>query len=88
MGEDSWKRNHGEGIVEEESRERNRVRGHLVASGRHLRASSEGIWRHLGNLEGIWEASGRHLGGIWRLLGGIWGLQGGSWEASGAKGAK
>ena len=21
---------------------------------------------------GIWEASGRHLGGIWRQLGGIW----------------
>ena len=63
--------------MEEESCRRNHGGG--AAEGESLR-------RHLG---GIWEASGRHLGG-WRLrrhLGGIWEASGkhlGSiWEASG-----
>ncbi len=51
MGEKSWRRNHGRGILEKES----------------CRSNHEGvIWeaseRHLG---GIWESSGRHLGGTW-----------------------
>ena len=62
MGEESLERNERE-IKEEESWERNHGRGIMEE------ASWEATGRHLG---GIWEASGRHLGGIW--------------EASGAKG--
>ena len=59
--------------------------GNLEASWRHMEASGDildaygSIWTHL---EGIWEASGRHLehlGGNWEASGGIWGI----WEASG-----
>ena len=76
MEEESWERNQGRGIIEEESSKgimkRNHGRGIMEeesrernqASGRHLEASSEGIRRHLGHLGGIWEASGKHLGSI------------------------
>ena len=51
MKQESCRRNHGGGIMKEESFRRN-----PEPSGRHLEASG-GIWRHLG---GIW----RHLGVI------------------------
>ena len=55
MEKESWRRNHGGGLIEEES-------------WRSLEASGD-IWeasgRHLG---GIWEASGRHLETPGRLL--------------------
>ena len=46
--EESWERNHGRGIMEEKSWERNQWE----------RNHGGGI------MGGIWEASGRHLGGI------------------------
>ena len=49
MKEESCRRNHGGGIMKEESFWRN-----LEPSGRHLEASG-GIWETSG---GIWEASG------------------------------
>ena len=72
MDEDSWRRNHGEGIMEVEL-----LRGIIEeTSGKHLGGIWEASGKHLG---GIWEASGRHLGG-WRLrrhLGSIWEASGG-----------
>ena len=64
MGEDSWGRNHGEGIIGEASWRRYHGEGIM----------GEESWRrHLGGILGdwgVWMASGRHLGGG---LGG-WGI--------------
>ena len=54
--EESWERIHGIGIIEEKSWERNQWE----------RNHGGGI------MGGIWEASGRHLGGIFEASGSIW----------------
>ena len=56
MDEDSWRRNHGGGIMEVELLRGNQSEDIWEASGNVWEASG----MHLG---GIWEASGRHLGG-------------------------
>ena len=88
MEEESWMRNHGGGIMEEES-----WRGGIMEEeswrmnhgggimeeepcGRHLRSIWQASERRLGS---IWEASGRLLGGIWEAgiaIGGKWCLGG------------
>ena len=69
MEEESWRRNHGEGIMEEESWEEE--------------SWEEDSWEE--PLGSICEASGGHLGSIWkasgagasgRPLGSIWGASG------------
>ena len=64
-------RNHGRGIMGEESWGRNHVGSLCGASGRSSGGALGGL------LEGLWEASGRHLGGL-----------GGIWEASGRLGSQ
>ena len=57
MEEESWKRNHGGGIMEEESLRRNH---------------GGDIWGASGSfLGGIWERFGSHLGVIWEAFGGL-----------------
>ena len=59
---ESRSRNHGRGIMEEETWERNLEE----ETGR--RSHGRGIiWSHLGG--GIWEASGEHLGPLGKHLG-------------------
>jgi len=41
------------------------IRGELRGIWKHL----GGMWRHLEASGSIWEASGRHLGGIWEASG-------------------
>ena len=93
MEEESWRRNLGEGFMEEESGRRN----HGVEESRR-RNHGGAIW--VGGIVG--EESGRsnevggireeyswrsYLGGFWEAsgehLGGIWEASGGIWEASG-----
>ena len=54
MEEESWKRNRGGGIMEEESSEK------------HPGGTWEGSGKHL---EGVWGASESHLRGLWELGG-------------------
>ena len=71
MKEESWRRTHGGGIMEDELWKRNHGRGNLKeeASG-SIRGYLGGIWeasmkmRFLEASGAIWEASGKHLGGI------------------------
>ena len=87
-GKESRRMNHERGIVEGEACKRNHGRGiiwkHQELSGRHLGSiweasrsikeeASGSIWGYLGSL---WEASWRHLGGIWGTQG-IWRHRGG-----------
>jgi len=67
----------------------------LLSGRRHLRGSiwKEASGRHQGRHERIWEASGRHLGGIMEASGGIWEASGTHgrgiiWEASICKGSR
>ena len=66
MDEESWRRNHGGGIKEEESRKRNPG---LEALERHLEVSGK-------SLGGLWERSGRHLEASGRLMEALLGLLG------------
>ena len=80
MEKESW-RDHGEGLMKEESwRWRNHRggvmrRNHVEVIGKEASSLSHlgGIWEPSGN---IWETSGSHLGTIWkasgRHLGSIW----------------
>ena len=89
--EDSWKRNHSGGIMEQESWKRNHGDGRIIKE-KSWRRNLVGFIRggtieeessesHLG---AIWKASGRHLGAIWEShleasgshLGDIWGASG------------
>ena len=83
MEEESWRRNHGGGIIEEESWRSNHGGGIMEEEPcrRHLRSIWEASERRLG---GIWEASGRLLGGIWEAPGRL----GGPLEANGVWEAK
>jgi hypothetical protein len=58
MEEASWKMHHGRGIMEEASWRRHHGRGIMEG---HLEAS-DGKWRHLRGIQGIWETPGRDLG--------------------------
>ena len=68
MEKESWRRNHGGGILEKESGRRNHGGGIL----------EEQSWRHLGASGGIWEATGK----TWEAPGGSLGLDGpgGYWK--------
>ena len=85
MGEESCGRNHGVGIMGGESWRRNHGGGTILeASEKHLKPSG----RHLGD---IWEASGaiwRHLGGMTLGLWETSGRPGLPWEAQGHLGGK
>ena len=71
MEEASWRRHQGGGIMKGASWRRHRGGGIKEASGRHLEAS----WasgRDLdasGDIWGIWQSSGNHLGVIWEASG-------------------
>ena len=71
MGKESWERNHWRGISGEKSRRRSHGRGIMGEESwkrNHGRGNNgRGIME-----EATWEASGRHLGGIFEASGSIW----------------
>jgi len=72
MEKESWRRNHGGGIMEEQSWRRSPGGGTIdETSGRHLAGRHHGA---------IWGTFGKHLGSIWEAFPGGIGEEVGGWE--------
>ena len=67
---------HGEGIIMEKESWRRNHGGGLI---------EEESWRSLEASGDIWEASGRHLGGIWEASGRLWASSGSSLRPPGLR---